>query len=470
MNELPLVLLLGCARLAPLLDEGVQVSTLDSVHAALVRARRLQPSICVLGGPLASDGVGHRVRSLRRALPFTDVLVWSPQIPAPLVREALRAGAVDVLLEEPEVAVTSIHKVLDEQKLLPRVLERQDQDDHTTWRFEGLMSRSRTMWDLFETCARTAPTEASVLILGETGTGKELLARAIHRRSGREGAFVGLNCGAVPESLMDSVLFGHVEGAFTGAEQDQEGLFRHADGGTLFLDEIGNLPLTGQHRLLRVLQESVVRPVGGQEVIPVDVRIVAATSTSLASAVETEVFREDLLYRIDVIRLIVPPLRKRPEDILFLFGYFARQLAEHYSVQRPELSEGFLDALLAWAWPGNVRELENFTERLLLTQSDPKLAASHFTALMRDFETPELEAEVTSGQVAPELASMGVSLDQPLSQVVADTHEQVERAYLTAALRQSRGRIQQAADQAGISRRTLARKLARYGIDKRDYR
>jgi DNA-binding NtrC family response regulator len=469
------------AELAPALERReIDVGSFEALAPLLERARRAQPRVCVVGPVL--EAAAQAVKTMRREMPFTDVVAWMPRGPAARVRETLLAGARDVVLDDaPEAVVEAVCSILEEQKLLPLVLEHEDRDK-AAWRFEGLVSRSRTMWEIFETCARTAQTDATVLILGETGTGKELIARAIHVRSHRKGRFVALNCGGVPETLIDSELFGHVEGAFTGAVGAREGLFRHGQGGTLFLDEIGNLPISAQNRLLRALQEGEIRPVGGQEEIPIDVRMIAATSAPLDTSVEQGEFREDLLYRLDVIRLIVPPLRERPEDIVFLFGHFAQQLADHYKLQRPPVTDDFLDALQSYEWPGNVRELENFTERLLLTETGERLTGTHFRQLMRTYRGREEEpapdgapasapgTPVSSRADATGLRGAVVDTDRPLSEVLEAATEDVERAYLESALQENGGRIARTAAQAGISRRTLLRKLRRYGIDKSAFR
>jgi DNA-binding NtrC family response regulator len=466
------VALLRCPDLHDELEpHDLEVRSFEETAALLRSARRVQPRACVVGDWDEADP-GRTVRLLRRELPFTDVVVWQPQAGPDAVRAALLGGARDVILDDgAAVAAGIVRRVLEEQTLLPLVLEHEDRSGGT-WRFEGLISRNREMWDLFETCIRTAATPAAVLILGETGTGKDLIARAIHSRSGRTGRYVAVNCGAVPESLIDSQLFGHVEGAFTGAVGASEGLFRHSDGGTLFLDEIGSIPLSAQNRLLRALQSGTVRPVGGHEEIPVDVRVIAATSVPLDSAVENGTFREDLLYRLDVIRLIVPPLRDRPEDIVFLFGHFAQRIAEEYSVERPRLSTEFLDAVQAYEWPGNVRELENFVERLLLTQTGEPLTERTFRGLMRTYHGRQDDAERGDAEAGSVVSTRVVAADteRPLVDVVADAVEDVERAYLESLLAGSGGRMVDAAKRAGISRRTLLRKLQRYGIDKRRFR
>jgi two-component system C4-dicarboxylate transport response regulator DctD len=317
---------------------------------------------------------------------------------------------------------------------------------------------------------KIAPTDANVLIEGETGTGKELIARAIHRRSGRTGRFVPINCGAIPPELVESELFGHEKGAFTGAVTRKDGLFRHAESGTIFLDEIGTIVESTQLRLLRTLQEATVRPVGANEEVPIDVRVVAATSQPLQELVDQQRFRVDLLYRLDVIRLALPALRDRPEDIIFLFAHFALSAAKRYQVERPDVDDRFLDALTAYDWPGNVRQLENFTERLILTHPSPgTLTAEHFDRLIRRDGSRPRPAVPSGNDDAPEPFGR-VDTTRELGQALGELVEEAERAYLETCLRENGGRIGETAKHAGISRRTLLRKLRKHGIDKMAFR
>jgi DNA-binding NtrC family response regulator len=472
-DSVAVVALLGCPELEPALrGADLEVWSFERVEELLERARRAQPRACVVGPGLPADQFESVVRQLRRELPFTDVVAWLPGAAPEIVRAVLLCRANDFVLDPDALRLAErIRAILRDQKLLPLILEHEDRKGGA-WRFEGLVSRNREMWDLFETCMRTAATAATVLILGETGTGKDLIARAIHRRSGRSGRFVGVDCGAVPESLIDSQLFGHVEGAFTGAVGAKAGLIRHADGGTLFLDEIGNIPLGSQNRLLGTLQNETIRPVGGAEEIRVDVRVIAATSVALETAIERGAFREDLFYRLDVIRLIVPPLRERHEDVIFLFGHFAKELSEQYKIERPRVTAEFLDELCSYDWPGNVRELENFVERLLLTHPGERLVRTHFERLTRTYRGREDEGTRERLSSGPRAAagSGAVDASRPMADVVDEARERVERAYLESLLRESGGRVVAAARQAQISRRTLLRKLTAYGIDKRTYR
>jgi len=467
-TDQPQVLLLGrCAELVPgLARQGHEPRCLKHRDELLSVAKKVQARVCVVADDAVEPGgIEELFGLLRREMPFTPSVLWLPDGSARTVRDAMAAGARDVVLSpSPDEVTARVQQIIKEQKLLPH-LHRFDKKAHDTWRFEGMVSRSQRMWDLFETCVRTAQTNATVLILGETGTGKELIARAIHRRSKRTGRFVALNCGAVPESLIDSELFGHARGAFTGAAADKPGLFRHADGGTLFLDEIGAVPLAVQYRLLRSLQENAIRPVGVDEEIPVDARVIAATSSPLDEAVQAGTFREDLLYRLDVIRIVVPPLRERPEDIILLFEYFCNKLARQYRLERPDLTAGFLDALQGFEWPGNVRQLENYVERLMLTHTNERLTGADFDRLIRPFAGRDPAPTARASGAAPE-----VDTTRPLPDAVALATARVERAYIETCLRENNGRMGQAARQAGVSRRTLLRKIKQYGIDRQALR
>lgn len=474
-SEEPLALLLGAGELrSALRKRGTRVWSARSPRRLLNPNEDLQPRVIALGAE-AVRGTELRplIVSLRERWPLVDVLVWAPRGSGSFVRDALRSGAKDVLMTtSAETCAREIMNVVHAQQLLPRAARLGDEPSGGS-EFEGMYSRSRRVWDMFDTATQVAPTEATVLILGETGTGKELLARAIHRRSEREGRFVPINCGAVNESLVDSELFGHVKGAFTGATETKPGLFRHAHTGTLFLDEVGNVPLSGQYHLLRALQEGAIRPVGGHDEQKVDVRVIAATSNPLEQDVQQGRFREDLFYRLDVIRLEVPPLRERPEDIVFLFAHFARKLAAEYNVERPDLRDDFLDALMSYDWPGNVRQLENFTERLVLTQTGRRVGAAAFRRLMStDGKPRRSRREPPRVLRAPglQIADGIIDTSKPLDAVLAPQIEAVERAYLEACLRETEGRVGAAANRAGISRRTLLRKMKQHALDKNAFR
>ncbi len=322
--------------------------------------------------------------------------------------------------------------------------------DHSADRL--LVGTSTAMRRLRSALDRLAGQDVSILIQGESGTGKELVARALHFRGMRRAKrFVALNCGAIPESLIDSELFGHTRGAFTGATSDRPGVFVEADGGTLFLDEIGDMPLAVQARLLRVLQESEVRPVGGNVERKIDVRVIAATHVDLASAVDVQKFRQDLFYRLNVVVLQVPPLRDRLDDLPLLAAHF---LEKHGGATPPSLSPDALDAMTGYAWPGNVRELEN--------------AIMHAIALHHtDVIGPESLPASISHRSAPPGTS--VARDdgelEPLTEAKRRASGAFEKRYLIAALEKAKGSVSEAARLAGLDRTNFRRLLQRHGLD-----
>ncbi|MCA9259141.1 MAG: sigma-54-dependent Fis family transcriptional regulator [Planctomycetales bacterium] len=333
-------------------------------------------------------------------------------------------------------------------------------------RFEGMSSCSPQMHDLFARCRDVAAAGATVLVTGETGVGKELVARALHRRSGRPGRFVAANCASLPRELINSELFGHVRGAFTGAERARKGLAAHADRGTLFLDEIGDMPSETQQSLLRLLENRHIRPVGGQDELEVDVRIVAATHVDLERAVAAGAFRADLFFRLDVIRLVVPPLRSRPEDALLLFGQFIRRHCRAYGLEVPTFGDDFLMAVQCAPWPGNVRQLLNFCERLVLSRPQRALGADDFAHLRSGGAAVEAGDAMSPGLAASPHVDATKSWQenwQPLCQAY-------ERTYYETLLRQCNGRVTAAARIAGVSRRTVLRKMQAYGLDKASFK
>lgn len=410
------------------------------------------------------------VTSLRRDWPLTDVLIWAPQASGSMVRTFFQAGAKDVVLSQSVSKLAdAVDETLEHQQFLSRVSDL-SRGPSRGGRFESMFSRSVSMWDLFDVCIRVAPADATVLIVGETGTGKELLARAVHRRSGRRGRFVAANCASIPPELINSALFGHEKGAFTGADRVRKGLVMHANEGTLFLDEIGDMPPEGQQSLLRTLQEKRVRPVGSQTETDVDVRVVAATNVMLEDAVRDGAFREDLFYRLDVIRMNVPALRERPEDILFLFGHFAKKLSKHYGLHPPTFSDSFLDALVKYDWPGNVRQLENFSERLVLSRPQRALTMRDFTKLLSNRMAGKSKTKRSQSIGPTGETPKSIDLSTPLQDGISKLVEQFEREYVACALKQNAGRVAGAAKQAGISRRTLLRKMIQYDINKEDFK
>lgn len=304
--------------------------------------------------------------------------------------------------------------------------------------------------------SRVAPRPATVLITGESGTGKEVVARRIHELSGRDGPFVAINCSAIPDNLLESELFGHEKGSFTGAHAARAGKFEMANGGTIFLDEIGDMPLAMQVKLLRALQERVVERIGGDRPVPVDVRIIAATHRDLALRIEAGEFREDLYYRLSVFPIEIPPLRERPEDVRPLIREMLSRLhaERRISVVFPEES---MDRLADYAWPGNVRELANVVERLAVQNPFGKVTPGDLQkAVQSPVSTDGETDEAATG--ADAFVESGEGLD-----VKAHLGE-VERQLIESALRRSEGVVARAAELLGVGRTTLIEKMRRYGI------
>jgi transcriptional regulator with GAF, ATPase, and Fis domain len=316
--------------------------------------------------------------------------------------------------------------------------------------FGELIGASPEMRGVYAVLEKVAGSDATVLIEGETGTGKELAARALHDASGRAaGPFIAVDCGAIPENLIESELFGHVRGAFTGASADRRGAFEEAHGGTLFFDEIGELPLGLQPKLLRALETREVRRVGASRAHPVDVRVVAATNRSLARSVNTGTFREDLYYRLAVIEIEMPPLRARREDIPAL----ARHFHERFSGSSDALPEGLANALCQRAWPGNVRELRNFVQRAVSLGWQPPAEPA--------------DAGGAGSRPLPDPQAL-VPLELPLKEARLAWMEQFESVYVRALLEKTGGNVTRAAALAGVNRRFLQRLMARLGIRSRD--
>lgn len=356
---------------------------------------------------------------------------------------ALRAGAYDFVTKPVDLDLLSItlgralqHRHLQEKvRLLKDQVRRQQPDDE-------LLGESAGLLKIKQQISRIADLDSSVMISGESGTGKELVARALHRQSKRsEGPFVAINCAALPENLLESELFGHVRGAFTDARENRKGLFLEASGGTLFLDEIAEMPLSLQPKLLRVLEDHKVRPLGGSQEIDCDVRILAASHRDLNEAVSNKTFRSDLFYRLNVIQLDLPPLRDRGNDILLLALEFTRQLSQRFGKSVTGLAQPAAACLLAYHWPGNVRELHNVIERALALSCHDLLTVEDFPEQVRH---PAGEAPLPASLVDP-----GSIL--PL--------EEMERRYIHQALKQLNGNRTLAAKLLGVDRKTLYRKL-----------
>jgi DNA-binding NtrC family response regulator len=360
---------------------------------------------------------------------------------------AIRAGAYDFVTKpiEMELLAVILRRAVERRQLQQQIRLLSETVARTA-RFEELLGETAPMQRLYDQLSQIADSEASVLITGESGTGKELVARALHQRSRRrEKPLVAVNCAALPDTLLESELFGHVKGAFTDARSDRKGLFVQAEGGTLLLDEIGEMPLSMQPKLLRALEESKVRPIGGEAEISCDVRIIAVTNRDLETAVEEGRFRQDLFFRINVIQLDLPPLRARGTDVLLLAQHFVGLCAARAKKQVHGLSEAVAERFLAYRWPGNVRELRNVIERAVALTRFDQLTVEDLPEKIRDYRSSQV---VLGGDDPGELAPL----------------EEVERRYILHVLQSVGDNRTLAARTLGLDRKTLYRKLRQYGV------
>jgi DNA-binding NtrC family response regulator len=429
-------------RQAIAFDDRVTVTDTGDGRAALDLLTADSFRLCL--ADLRAGGLDV-VREVRRARRPTRVVLLAEEPTVEEVVNAVRAGADGVL-----------PKPLDETRAR-HLVEEAVSDDRALGpdRFHGVVSRNPRMHTIFDLIQDVGPTGTTVLIQGETGTGKEQLARAIHAAStGRTGPFVAVNCAAVPEMLLESELFGHEKGSFTGADRQRIGKFELADGGTLFLDEVGDVPAIMQVKLLRVLQERRFERVGGIDPITVDVRVIAATNRPLRKLVRRGEFREDLYYRLNVVRIDLPPLRARPDDIPALAEFFARKYARPGSPPK-RLSPAVLDRLSRYHWPGNIRELENAIERACVVHNGDAIEPAH------------LPAELNRATAGP--VPTTIDLGKPLKDVLRETTARLERRYIVKALKRTRGHVGRAAKLCGYCRRSLTAKISEYGIDRLAY-
>jgi DNA-binding NtrC family response regulator len=424
----------GAAALELLANREVDLVMLDQRMPGeagvdvLPRVKALDPSVVVV--------LATAVREVRTAV------------------EALKRGAYDYLTKPFDVddIVGLVDRVLEKRDLEREVLSLRSalagDGPERTVGFEGLLGRHPEMARIYQLITQIAQTPTTVLITGESGTGKELVARAIHRRSDRQGApFVAVNMAAIPDTLVESELFGHERGAFTGAHARRLGRFELAHGGTVFLDEIGSLRLDLQSKLLRVLQEREVERVGGQRPVPVDVRVVAATNINLRAAVRERTFREDLFYRLNVVPLHVPPLRERREDIPLLVEHFVRKAARDCRRDVRGVSAGAVEVLARYDWPGNVRELENVMHRAVVLATSPVL---HLQDVPLDVAMPEAGPRLTEVDGVP----------------LRDACDRFERQYVLRVLERVQWNVSRAARLLGVHRNTVLAKLAGWGVQR----
>ena len=431
--------------------EGYSVSTAESVDAASVRVGQGGVDLIVTDISMPGRSGMELLRHARSASPDTPVIMIAAYASTESAVEALKLGACDYITKPFDVEEMKIivRNALDRRHLEQenRILKRELKQK---FRVDELIGESSRMGDVMNMVQRIAPTNSTVLISGESGTGKELVARAIHAGSPRgERPFVSINCGAMPDDLLESELFGHARGSFTGAVSAKRGLFEAADGGTIFLDEIGDTSAAMQVKLLRVLQERSLRRVGGTEETEVDVRVLAATNRDLDQLVRERQFREDLYYRINVIQIRMPALREKPEDIPALALHFLVKFSRAMGKRITHINEEAMSRLQAHNWPGNVRELENVIERSVALESSDAITPH---SLSRDI----LKGSRIAHELPIQLAEQGIDLERQL--------EALREHYMEEALRRAEGVQTKAAELLGMSFRSFRYFAKKYGL------
>ena len=405
---------------------------------------------------LAPLAVLLKIKKIQRLVP---IIVLSENKKSSLAIEIIKAGAYDFFLlpVTTRELLDSINQALIDLRLNSRPVEIgevfSDQDT--------IIGRSRAMRDIYKQLGRIASQTVTVLVRGETGTGKELIARAIYQHGHRahEG-FVAVNCAAIPENLLESELFGHEKGSFTGASQLRVGRFEQAHGGTIFLDEIGDLDQSLQVKLLRVLQEKTIQRVGSSKNIPVDVRIIAATHRNLESMVSEGTFREDLFYRLNVISVNIPPLRDRREDIPDLLSYFLQKFATEYGLATPNFTKKAIDYLAQLEWPGNIRQLQNVISKAILNSKNTTLDVEHFDNIIKESQILAKKQDQLKQIIECEFNRAAAN---EIEAALPTLTEKFEREVYTMAIERSDGNQAKAARLLGVSRFTLREKLKLYG-------
>jgi len=428
--------------------EGYHVATVYNGKKAIEEIRKSRFDVVLTDIKMSGmDGI-EVLTQIKNVDPSIPVIIMTAYASQKTAIEAVNRGAFHYLIkhaknDEIKMVIRNaldMRRVRAENMLLKKQLRKSSD-------FKTIVGKSEEMEKVFNLVDKVAESDSTIMIFGESGTGKELIARAIHQRSNRAGGpFVSINCGALPESLLESELFGHVKGSFTGAIKDKEGLFKVAQGGTFFLDEVGETSPTIQVKLLRVLQEREIIPVGGTNPIRVEVRLIAATNADLERSVKQEKFRADLFYRLNVIPIHLPPLRKRRDDIPLLVNHFLAKYNENIDVKHQKaITKAAMDVLVNYNWPGNVRELENVIERAVILSDGNEIESDALPDKIREKEP---------------------SSQQLIMEKVQVTLEELEREYLLKVLDDTNWQKKKASSILGINASTLYRKIQRYGLER----
>lgn len=442
----------------PLTKEGFYVETIESGVRAAERIKETYYDLILTD--LMMEGMSglDLLKEIKKFSPDTIVLMITAHGSLQTAIEATKLGAYDYI-EKPCSTAELLLKVQHglERKRYESELKRLKDTVGEKYEFCNIISKNAQMRKIFDLIEQIAQTDITVLITGDTGTGKEMIAKSVHFNSVRKDKpFMIVNCAALTETLLESELFGHEKGAFTGAFKQKLGRFELADGGTVFLDEIGDIPLATQVKLLRVLQEREFERVGGTEVIKCDIRIIGATNKKLEKLIKEEKFREDLYYRVNVFPIYLPPLRDRKDDIPLLGAHFLKKYSKQQNKEIESISPEAMDILMNYDWPGNIRELENVMERATLLETGKVLQKVGL----------EEQLKITSRGKEKYFIDTTLTYKEYMRNIIAEA----ERKYILAVLKHSKGNIRMTADKVGLDRKTVYRKIKEYGIKKEEYK
>jgi nitrogen regulation protein NR(I) len=445
-----------------LADEGYDISVEKRGDTGLERAKNETFDVVVTDLRLPGTTGLELVHALHVARPRLPIILMTAHGTTETAIEATQSGAYDYLVKPFEIPelLGLLEQAVTASKLMTEPVE--IGATVPTARY-AIVGNGRAMRSIYKEIGRIASKPVSVLIRGETGTGKELIARAIYQHSDRANApFVAINCAAIPETLLESELFGHERNAFTGASARRIGRFEQANSGTIFLDEIGDMTPATQVKLMRILQEKTLQRLGGKETISLDVRVIAATHRDLETAIKQKHFREDLFYRLNVVSIHLPPLRERKEDIPDLVSFFLQKYADESGVKHPSIHPDAIEFLKVQSWPGNVREMENVVRKVLLQAQGYTISTEHIRAALTRTEPPATLTEKSIQKYVDEL--IAAAEHGEIADARARLQETVERALFSRALAMAQGNQVKASRWLGVSRQTLREKMVLYGL------
>jgi DNA-binding NtrC family response regulator len=437
-------------------DKGYETYAVEDGYQAIEAARQKEWDIAMVDLKMPDiDGI-EVLKEITRISPITRVIIITGYATVESAVQAMKQGAVDYISKPFTVdeLLIRLEKTLENVRLLHENKYLREQL-HEKYEFNNILGKSDAMQDVFRFIEKVAPTDSTILIRGESGTGKELIARAVHHRSLRKHEkFIAVDCGALPENLLESELFGHVKGSFTGAVVTKRGLLEVADNGTFFLDEIGDLSMGIQSKLLRVIQEREFRQIGGIKNIKVDVRMIAATNRNLEEMIQQGKFREDLFYRINIVPIYLPPLRQRKEDIPLLVDHFVAFYNKKTKKNIKGVSPDAMNLLMDFDWPGNVRELEHIIERLVIMNEGDIIGSDKLPAQL-------IGERVCFNITAPKTNDELIKMKKTMREKAV---ENIERAFITEALKKNNGNISKTARSVGMKRQNLQAMMRKYNI------